>query len=446
MIATKNFQNGFSISKSSSSNSLTMKTLQLNVNKLNNAYQTIKSKLENFDAQFQKRISLITSEINKQIIKLLDEIEKLNNLLKLDFQKTQNRIKIEKSEFDKNLTEIDKFLKGLNKQVDVKEDLQKLKHYQSMIEQIPKRLNQSLHSLVFSPVNVKNFNYMNTIGLLSNVKPIENFVFNFSVNYKSLKNPLVSLTEFKQNLLLLELNSSHLHVLNRNTFNYEEKIHVFDHNSNEITIRCLCVLANKSKVCVVDKTSSSLLLLDDNFNLVKQVNFVNDYNEYNRRRFEAIEYNEENKRVYLLDSGHELFYVFDDELNFSKKIQTNLPFCNTYSYTFKIFSNRIYLSDIPNKCYYVLDENGKYLSKFPVYSTNQTFKYSQLILSDTKRLSNYLLIFDLYDKSVKIYDSINFEYIKTIFLTGITTINNAIIIDDTIVFLTDQDLQVFDIL
>ena len=418
-----------------------MKTFHLNMSKLNSAYETVKKKLDNFDCHLNIRISLIQTEINKQIVKLLEEIENLNNLLIKDLEVVQSQLKTDKNEFDKNLREIQSFLKSLNSSCDVDESLKKMKEYQKMMDNIPNSLNQNLNSLTFVPANLNNLNYKNSIGSVKNVSPIERFQFNFSVNYQTISKPLYSLTEFNKNLLLLELNCSYFHVINCKTFNYEEKIAVFDHNANEVVIRSICVLTHKSQICLIDNTSTCVFLLNENYELVKQVKFGDDID--NDRSFESIEYNSENKCVYLFDTSENIFYVFDDELNLIDETKIKQPYHNSCSLPFQIQSNKIYLNDLLNKCYHVFDEKINYISTI---FTNETFEYPKLILNDSKNYSNYLLVFDLYDKSVNVYDSVNYQFIKSIQLFGLATINNATIINDIIVILTDHELQIFDII
>ena len=419
--------------------SIGLKTLQINISKLTSAYDFIKEKLKHFDKQLNKRIFSISIEINKHIEKLFQEIEILNNLLKNDLENMKCEIQIEKSKFDKSLEEVGVFLKTFNSnKIDIENELKKLKDYQKIIESIPDSLNKSLHSLKFIPSDLKC-----TIGNVANVLPIDKFVFNFSVNYKPITKPLCTITDcmFNQHLLLLERSCNYFHIINRKTLNYEHKVTVNDNKLNEVSIKSLCAISHRSQIALIDNKSSCAYLLNKNYELIKQVNFSNN----KKRRFEAIEFNIENKCIYILDIGQNLMYMFDDQLNLVNEFEIKLPYRKTYSFMFKIYCNKIYINDILNKCYHVFDKNMKYLKTFG--NIDKTgFDYSNMILCDTKNFSNYLLISDLCDKSIKIFDSVNYELIKTIALTSLPTINDAIIIDNTIHFITDDEIQVYDII
>jgi hypothetical protein len=404
-----------------------LKSFQTNIMKLTSAYEVIKIKLQNFDKHLCHRIDSINVEINKQINNLLNEIEKLNNSLKYDLDCVTSKIKLEKSIIDKNLVEIGDYLSCLAEPANFI-NIEKLVDYQEMISKIPENLNKSLHSLTFIPTT------LNSIGSLSNVKPIENFQFNFSVNYKPVTKALSSINDcaFNKHLIVLEWNSQYFHVIDRSTLNYIKKVPVFDHDCKEVVIKGLCVLDRRRQVCFIDNTSSNIYLLNKKYELVKQIEL---YGDDGKRCFEAIEFNMDNNLIYILDIARNSIILFDNELNFKSEILIKIPFREFYSFKFKIFKNKIYLNDILNKCYHLFDENVSYVSTLV-----DDFENSQLILCNN---SNYLLIFD--KSCIQVYDSVNYVLVKKIIIDNLLTINNAVIIDDIIVFLNDNDLQVFDV-
>lgn len=467
-----------------------LNSFKSSLDNLKHNYDGMKLKMSKFDKQLNERLNQINTEITKQINNLYDEIKRLESLLKLGLAAYVDKLNENKFEIGKQMVHINEYLTEMSSR---KADLlnnetlltnqKKLIEYQQYLNNIPNYLNRNFYNFLFIPSNLRDLSFKHIIGHFNRTSVIDQLKFNLSIEYKNFikyvdgdngrarrgcKLWQIHDCNFNQHLILIEWNSNNLHIINHKSLDYVKNVKLF----KKLTIKGLCMLNHKKRICLFDNTNRYLYLLNENYRLIKQIEFSdnnmmsqtvnNSTSVNNKRSFESIDFNESNNLIYIIDLFKRTILIFDENLNYINEIVIQIPlitrFKEFYSFIIKIFHNKIFINDLINNCYHIFDENVRYITtinnscsgegKATRDNGSKCGEYSHVILLDTINNCNYLLIINLFDKSISIYDIINYEFIKKINLNHLfqnQTINNAIIVDNSILFLTDNDIQVFDI-
>ena len=165
---------------------------------------------------------------------------------------------------------------------------------------------------------------------------------------------------------------SSIRILNRSTFSFVKEFQFTDTpphlseygSSRHLHITGLTLIKENSILCAVDTLNKQLKLLDKNYNIINEIK-LDSYKlkKSNERNYSYIEYNSENKSLYLIDYTTHSILEFDN--NFKLLNDITMPFTSTsngysynndeYNYWIRVLSNKIYISNKISHDVHVLD-------------------------------------------------------------------------------------------